>query len=158
MDLRPIETESYARIDAPSSLGRPPRLEWIAIRQLVVDPEYQRDITFQGRGNVRRIGAARIRLYRDTDGNPHAEEAIESKPLDPRHTAREGASAPEGESSFPASPRARGLSKEAIARIVERAEASAKEKVSEASAHEKRLRDADAIDAKRAKAAEPASA
>jgi hypothetical protein len=54
-DLRPIETASYASIKTPSSLGRPPKLEWIAIRDLVIDPEYQRDITNVGRTNVRHI-------------------------------------------------------------------------------------------------------
>lgn len=53
--LRQIETASYAALTPPDSLGRPPKLEWLAIRDLVVDPEYQRDITNVGRSNVRRI-------------------------------------------------------------------------------------------------------
>jgi hypothetical protein len=56
-DLRPIETASYASIKTPSSLGRPPRLEWIPIRDLVIDPEYQREITDVGRRNVRQIAS-----------------------------------------------------------------------------------------------------
>jgi uncharacterized protein (UPF0335 family) len=73
---------------------------------------------------VVKIGAARLRLYRDKDGEPHVEEAVESKPLDPRYGASEGPLS-EPTSVYPPSPRARGLSKEAIARAVERAEASA---------------------------------
>ena len=60
--LRPIETESFAhpkghrgRVSPPSSFGKPPRLEWLAIRDLVVDPDYQRDISYVGRQNIRRI-------------------------------------------------------------------------------------------------------
>jgi len=53
--LRQIEIASYASLTPPGSLGRPPKLEWLAIRDLVVDPEYQRDITNVGRTNVRRI-------------------------------------------------------------------------------------------------------
>jgi ParB-like nuclease family protein len=53
--VRPIDIADYAKIDAPSSLGRPPRLEWIAISDLVIDPEYQREITYRGRKNVRAI-------------------------------------------------------------------------------------------------------
>lgn len=56
-DLRPIETHSYASLTPPSSLGRAPKLEWIAIRDLVIDPEYQREITDQGRKNVRAIAS-----------------------------------------------------------------------------------------------------
>ena len=52
---RHIETESYAKVGVPQSFGRPPRLEWISIRDLVVDPDYQREITLVGRANVRRI-------------------------------------------------------------------------------------------------------
>ncbi len=56
--LRTIETASYGAVRAPQSIGRPPKLEWIAIRALVVDPEYQRDIGRRGRLNVLRIAAA----------------------------------------------------------------------------------------------------
>jgi hypothetical protein len=55
--LRPIDTRDYAAIDVPTSFGRPPRLEWVSIEQLVIDPEYQREITPRGRANVRRIAA-----------------------------------------------------------------------------------------------------
>lgn len=53
--VRSIEIGGYASIATPQSLGRPPQLEWLAIADLVVDPEYQREITFVGRRNVRRI-------------------------------------------------------------------------------------------------------
>lgn len=54
---RQIEIESYAKVTAPDTFGKVPRLEWIAIRDLVIDPEYQRDITLVGRKNVRGIAA-----------------------------------------------------------------------------------------------------
>lgn len=73
-----------------------------------------------------KIGAAHLRLYRDKDGDPHVEEAPLPKPLDPRYGRADHSS--EGESEYPASPRARGLSKEAIAAAVARAEASAAER------------------------------
>jgi hypothetical protein len=58
MTLRPIETHDYAAIVTPRSLGRPPKLEWLAIADLVVDPEYQREITYVGRKNIRRIAGS----------------------------------------------------------------------------------------------------
>lgn len=54
-EFRTIETESYAKVAPPSSLGRPPKLEWLSIKQLVIDPEYQREITIVGRKNIRKI-------------------------------------------------------------------------------------------------------
>jgi uncharacterized protein (UPF0335 family) len=69
---------------------------------------------------VVKVGAARIRLFRDKEGEPHAEEAMEARPLDPRE-----APLSEPTSTYPPSPRARGLSKDAIRTIVERAEAAA---------------------------------
>jgi uncharacterized protein (UPF0335 family) len=74
-----------------------------------------------------KVGAARLRLWRDKDGEAHCEEEAESKPLDPRYSKGEGPLS-EPTSSYPPSPRARGLSKEAIRAAVERAEASAAEK------------------------------
>lgn len=56
--LRPIETQDYAAIVVPSSFGSPPKLEWLSISSLVIDPEYQREITPRGRANVRRIAIA----------------------------------------------------------------------------------------------------
>lgn len=56
-DFRPIAIDDYAKVATPSAFGRPPKLEWIEIKRLVVDPEYQREITPQGRGNVRRIAS-----------------------------------------------------------------------------------------------------
>ncbi len=53
--FRAIETASYAKIERPPSLGRPMKLEWLSIKQLVVDPEYQREITIVGRKNIRKI-------------------------------------------------------------------------------------------------------
>lgn len=53
--LRPIDTARYAKLSPPASFGRPPRLEWIAIAQLFIDPEYQREITGVGRRNIRHI-------------------------------------------------------------------------------------------------------
>lgn len=57
-DLRSIETADYAGIVVPRSLGQPPRLEWLSIADLVIDPEYQREITRIGRTNVRRIAGS----------------------------------------------------------------------------------------------------
>jgi uncharacterized protein (UPF0335 family) len=73
---------------------------------------------------VVKIDAARLRLFRDKDGVPHVEEAAEAKPLDPRYSKGEGPLS-EPTSSYPPSPRARGLSKDAIRAAVARAEAAA---------------------------------
>ena len=73
-----------------------------------------------------KVGAARLRLYRDKDGEAHVEEykdVIHKRPLDPRYADCEGPLS-EPTSVYPPSPRAhRGLSKEAIRAAVERAEA-----------------------------------
>jgi hypothetical protein len=55
LSLRQIETDGYAKVSPPSTFGKPPRLEWLSIKSLVIDPEYQRDVTIVGRKNVRRI-------------------------------------------------------------------------------------------------------
>jgi hypothetical protein len=55
MQVRPIDISDYAAIVTPASFGAPPRLEWISIADLVIDPEYQREITPRGRKNVRSI-------------------------------------------------------------------------------------------------------
>jgi uncharacterized protein (UPF0335 family) len=75
-----------------------------------------------------KVGAARLRLFRDKDGEPHVEEEAELKPLDPRYADGEGPlSTPT--SVYPPSERSRrGLSKDAIHAAVERAEARAAEK------------------------------
>jgi hypothetical protein len=57
---RPISAPKELRkfiknLSPPSSFGRTPRLEWLAIAQLVVDPEYQRNIGKKGRKNICRI-------------------------------------------------------------------------------------------------------
>lgn len=75
---------------------------------------------------VVKIGAAHLRLYRDKEGEPHVEEAPLPKPLDPRYGRIDDGA--EETSVYPPSPRARGLSKEAIAAAVARAEASAAER------------------------------
>jgi len=54
-DLRAIETKGYAKLKAPANFGKVPKLEWIPIASLVVDQQYQREITNVGRKNVRRI-------------------------------------------------------------------------------------------------------
>lgn len=54
IDAYPVDTPRQA----PEACGPAPQLMWINISQLVVDHAYQRDITAQGRGNVRRIAAA----------------------------------------------------------------------------------------------------
>lgn len=53
--LRAIETKGYAKIAPPKSLGKLPKLVWLSISQLVVDPEYQREISNVGRKNIRHI-------------------------------------------------------------------------------------------------------
>lgn len=58
MDLRPVDTKGYPVPPAPSTFGRPARLDWIAIRDLVIDPGYQREIGAAGRKNVVKIAAA----------------------------------------------------------------------------------------------------
>lgn len=56
-DLRHIETQSYAKVDVPTSFGPPPKLEWLSITALRVDPAYQREISFVGRKNIRKIAS-----------------------------------------------------------------------------------------------------
>lgn len=81
-----------------------------------------------------KVGAARVRLFRDKDGEPHVEEYADIiTPRDTRYSAGEGPLS-EPTSTYPPSSRARGLSKEAIRAAVERAEASAAEKRAEGSA------------------------
>lgn len=52
---RAIETRGYAKLKVPNTFGNVPRLEWLSISQLVVDPEYQREISYVGRKNIRHI-------------------------------------------------------------------------------------------------------
>lgn len=58
MSLRPIAIDEFAA-DVPrrpvAECGPAPQLQWLDIASLVVDPAYQRDITAQGRRNVKRI-------------------------------------------------------------------------------------------------------
>lgn len=53
--MRPIGTVGYRACVVATTFGKPARLEWLPINRLVVDPEYQRDITSVGRRNVERI-------------------------------------------------------------------------------------------------------
>lgn len=53
--LRPIAIGDYAKGVTPDSLGKPPKLQWLAIKDLVVDPEYQREIGERGKRNIIRI-------------------------------------------------------------------------------------------------------
>lgn len=55
LQLRGIDTNGYMKLKPPETLGRPPKLEWLAIRSLVIDPSYQREINREGRTNIRRI-------------------------------------------------------------------------------------------------------
>lgn len=58
MSLRPISIEEFAA-DVPrravDECGPAPQLQWLDIVNLVVDQAYQREITAQGRRNVKRI-------------------------------------------------------------------------------------------------------
>lgn len=58
-EFRLIDVASFAALrkllSKDRSLGRPPKLEWIKISDLVVDPRYQRDIQGAGRKNITRI-------------------------------------------------------------------------------------------------------
>lgn len=53
--MRTIETKGFPNVAPPSSLGKPARLEWIAIKALVIDPEYQREVSGRGRRNIAKI-------------------------------------------------------------------------------------------------------
>ena len=53
--MRPIETKSFAKLTPPDSFGEMPKLEWLPIASLMVDPEYQREISNKGRNNIRKI-------------------------------------------------------------------------------------------------------
>lgn len=52
---RSIETKGYAKLTVPTTFGKVPKLEWLAISSLLVDPEYQREISHLGRKNIRHI-------------------------------------------------------------------------------------------------------
>src|SRR4051812_451900 len=54
-DIRAIETTGYAKLKAPDTFGKAPKLDWIAISALVIDRQYQREITKLGRKNIRHI-------------------------------------------------------------------------------------------------------
>lgn len=55
--LRRIDATGFAAIEIPEAFGRVPRLDWIPITSLVIDPEYQREISYVGRKNIRHIAA-----------------------------------------------------------------------------------------------------
>ncbi len=56
--MNPINGAAFAGLTPPAQIGPAPDLRWLPLASLVVDPSYQRDITKQGRGNVRRIAEA----------------------------------------------------------------------------------------------------
>jgi hypothetical protein len=56
-EFRRIDAKPFAGAATPATLGRPPKLEWIAIADLVIDPEYQREIGRSGRANIIKIAA-----------------------------------------------------------------------------------------------------
>lgn len=53
--MRPIETKSFAKLKPPAGFGELPKLDWLPIRSLLIDPEYQREISNKGRNNIRKI-------------------------------------------------------------------------------------------------------
>lgn len=56
--MRQISIEEFPPETArrsPDDCGAAPQQMWLPIAQLVVDPRYQREITKQGKGNIRRI-------------------------------------------------------------------------------------------------------
>ena len=53
--LRPLDTSGYAALAVPADFGAMPRLEYLPLSSLVIDPTYQRDVTKIGRKNVRLI-------------------------------------------------------------------------------------------------------
>lgn len=55
IEPRSIETRGYAKLAIPSTFGKVPRLEWLSISSLFIDPEYQREISNLGRKNIRHI-------------------------------------------------------------------------------------------------------
>ena len=55
MTTRPIETDGYPKLARPAAPGQEPKLAFLPIASLVIDASYQREITKQGRANVRRI-------------------------------------------------------------------------------------------------------
>lgn len=56
--LRAIDAAGYAAVTPPRSFGKPARLAWMAIADLVIDQDYQRDIGATGRRNIVRIANA----------------------------------------------------------------------------------------------------
>lgn len=54
-EFRTIETKGFAKLAVPHAFGKVPRLEWLTISSLVVDPKYQREISNKGRKNIRHI-------------------------------------------------------------------------------------------------------
>jgi hypothetical protein len=53
--MRSIDTKGFPTVSAPPSLGKPARLEWLAIKALIIDPEYQREVSERGRKNIVKI-------------------------------------------------------------------------------------------------------
>lgn len=55
--IRPIDISDYPTVSRRKSIGHAPRLDWIPIKCLVIDPTYQRDIGRRGRASVMRIAS-----------------------------------------------------------------------------------------------------
>lgn len=53
--VRRIDVSGFDKPEVARAFGSPARLEWIAISKLVIDPEYQREISAVGRKNILRI-------------------------------------------------------------------------------------------------------
>ena len=53
--MRPIDPTVLAPVDIPDNTGPAPDLRWLPIKDLIVDPRYQRDIARSGVGHIRRI-------------------------------------------------------------------------------------------------------
>jgi hypothetical protein len=51
LPLRAIDVALYPAV-VNDRIGKPPRLDWLALRDLVIDPFFQRDITVAGQKNI----------------------------------------------------------------------------------------------------------
>lgn len=57
MSLAALETHGIAAPAGPSLPGRPPKLDWLALSLLRIDPSYQRPVTARGRKTIAAIVA-----------------------------------------------------------------------------------------------------
>lgn len=53
--LKELSTEGFSTPSSPFQPGPFPMLQWVEVQKLVVDPEYQREMSRRGVSNVRRI-------------------------------------------------------------------------------------------------------